>query len=57
MLNKEDLIDYSERGRIRKVLRKTDKYLSDVIFTNCNQRKNVGLSMVGTKLTYTRWST
>ena len=47
VLNKEDLVDNSEKVRIKKLLRKTDKYLSDVIFTNCKQRNNFGLSKVG----------
>jgi len=46
VLNKEDLVDNSEKVRIKKLLRKTDKYLSDVIFTNCKQRNNFGLSKV-----------
>jgi len=46
VLNKEDMIDGAEKGRIKKLLRKTDKYLSDVIFTNCKDQHNQGLAKI-----------
>jgi hypothetical protein len=47
VLNKEDLVRNSEKQRIADLVKKSDPHLTDVIFTNCKDDRNVGLKKVG----------